>query len=292
MKILNYGSMNLDHVYSVPHMAAPGETLLAGHMEIFCGGKGLNQSIAVARAGGEICHAGVVGHDGGILLERLRENGIDTCFVKRIEGSSAHTVIQVDPTGQNSIIVFADPSVRFTDEEMNAILARFAPGDILMLQNELYGSSMMLQKAAAKGMKVILNPSPANEHLHDFHLELVDWFILNEIEGELLTGKKEPPEILNQLHCLYPHASVVLTLGENGAFLYTEGTTLYQPAYKVNPVDTTAAGDTFTGYFIAGLAENLFPEQMMRRAAFAASIAVSRPGAADSIPLRAEVEQG
>ena len=114
MKILNYGSINLDHVYSVPHMAQPGETLLAGGVELFCGGKGLNQSIALAKAGCEVYHAGMIGEDGNLLLSALQTAGVNTDSVRRAAGASAHTIIQVDANGQNSIIVFAGEAMRPT----------------------------------------------------------------------------------------------------------------------------------------------------------------------------------
>lgn len=290
VKILNYGSMNLDHAYSVPHLVLPGETISASDMNLFSGGKGLNQSIAVAKAGGTVFHAGIVGEDGEILLDALRAVAVNTAYVQKAQGPSAHTVIQVEPDGQNSIIVFSGDNMRMTEKQMDEILNGFGSGDLLMLQNELYGSPVMLRKAASRGMTVLLNPSPADEHLKDYPLDQVDWFILNEIEGELLTGEKEPERILSVFAEKYPDASVVLTVGEKGAYLQTPNIRIHQKAFKVDPVDTTAAGDTFTGYFIAGLAAGLPFDRIMRRAALAASIAVRRPGAADSIPRSTEVD--
>ena len=291
MKILNYGSMNLDHVYSVPHFVSPGETILALDKQLFCGGKGLNQSMAVAKAGGTVYHAGIVGDDGGILIEKLRESGVDVSRIRKAPGLSSHTVIQVDPDGQNSIIVFSGENMRLSEKDMDEILAGFEAGDLILLQNELYGSPQMMEKAAEKGLTVILNPSPANDGIRDYPLDKVSWFILNETEGALLTGEQEPEKILDRLRTVYPRSSVVLTLGADGAWLCTQDLRLFQPAFEVRAVDTTAAGDTFTGYFVAGLAEGLPYERMMRRAALAASIAVSRRGAADSVPLKAEVDQ-
>ncbi len=289
-KILNYGSMNLDHVYSVPHFVNPGETVSAPDLHLFVGGKGLNQSIAAAKAGSAVYHAGIVGEDGGILLEALRRQGVDIGHVRQVAGASAHTVIQVDPKGQNSIIVYSGSNMRPSPEDMDQMLEGFGPGDLLMLQNELWGSPEMLAKAAAKGMSILFNPSPADGHIQQYPLHQVSWFILNEIEGALITGADEPPAILDAFASMYPEASVVLTLGADGAYLQNGNRRIYQPAFPVKPVDTTAAGDTFTGYFIAGLAEGLPFGRIMKRAALAASIAVSRPGAADSIPAKQEVD--
>lgn len=290
MKIVNYGSMNIDNVYAVEHMAKPGETILASERNVFCGGKGLNQSIAIAKAGGRVYHAGVLGEDGGMLLEALESNGVDTRFIRREKGLSSHTVIQVDRGGQNSIIVYGGENMRPTETDIDRILEYFGPDDAVILQNELYNSPLMMKKAAQKGLCVIFNPSPVNAALSDYPLESVSWFLLNEIEGEALTGETDPERILQGLQTKYPNASVVLTLGDKGAYCRHGDTLVFQPAYRVKAVDTTAAGDTFTGYFVSGLAEGLPMEKLMRRAACASSIAVGRMGAADSIPLAAEVD--
>lgn len=290
MKVVNYGSMNIDNVYSVEHMARPGETILATGRGVFCGGKGLNQSIAIAKAGGEVYHAGILGEDGGMLLDALHRAGVDTACVRRAAGPSSHTVIQVDANGQNSIIVFGGENMRPTEEDIDCVLEGFGPGDAVIMQNELYNSPLMMRKAAARGLCVIFNPSPVNDALADYPLESVSWFLLNEIEGEALTGESEPQAILARMKEKYPSASVVLTLGAEGAYCMHEGQTLYQPAFRVKAVDTTAAGDTFTGYFVSGLAQGMPMERIMKRAARASSIAVGRMGAADSIPLAAEVD--
>lgn len=290
MKILNYGSMNLDHVYSVPHFVNPGETISAMDLHLFAGGKGLNQSIAVAKAGGAVFHAGIVGEDGDILLDALSRQGVNISHIRQVAGSSAHTIIQVDPSGQNSIIVYSGRNMHPSEEDMDQVLEDFGSGDLLMLQNELFGSAEMLAKAAAKGMKILFNPSPADKYIKQYPLYQVDWFILNEIEGALITGAGEPSAILDVFSSVYPNASVVLTLGAEGAYLQNGSQRIYQPAFPVKAVDTTAAGDTFTGYFVAGLADGIPFDRIMKRAALAASIAVGRPGAADSIPVKQEVD--
>lgn len=290
MKILNYGSMNVDNVYAVPHMVAPGETLLATGRQLFCGGKGLNQSIAMAKAGCEVYHIGVAGSDGQMLLDAMEKQGIHTDFVKRVPGPSAHTVIQVDANGQNSIIVYSDEAITFTDAEMDEVLSHFGPGDALVEQNELNRSPAMMRKAAERGLLILFNPSPINDAIMSYPLDCVDWFIMNEIEGGMLTGEHEPQKILDAMNAKYPKAGVLLTLGGDGAYLRRDGRTLFQPAFKVTAVDTTAAGDTFSGYFIGGMAAGEDPALTLRRAAYAASIAVSRKGAADSIPERGEID--
>ena len=289
MKILNYGSMNIDRVYSVAHTVRPGETILSHGMNLYCGGKGLNQSIAIAKAGGEVYHAGVLGEDGGVLLEVLKRHGVNTSHIKHVAGASSHTVIQVDEEGQNCIIVCAGENVRVTDADIDAVLAGFAAGDIIVMQNELDNTPSIMRKAAARGMVVAFNPSPINEALATYPLDCVSWFILNELEGEAITGENEPGAILTAIASKYPKASVVLTLGAEGAYCRHQGHTFFQPAFKVKPVDTTAAGDTFTGYLISGLSHGQPLPTVLERAAKASSITVSRKGAADSIPTPEEL---
>ena len=290
MKILNYGSMNIDNVYQVDHMIQPGETQMANDKSIFAGGKGLNQSIAIAKAGGAVYHAGVVGEDGAILMDTLKRGGVDTQYIKHMPGPSGHTVIQVDKNGQNSIIVFAGENMRVLKEDIEKVLAGFEKGDILILQNELDNSPAIMRMASERGMTIVFNPSPVNDGLKSYPLECVDWFLLNEIEGKALTQETEPEKILAELKKLYPKASVVLTLGSDGAFCVHNGQQVYQPVFPVKAVDTTAAGDTFTGYFVSGISKGDDLATVMKRAAKASSIAVSRPGAADSIPHYSEVE--
>ena len=289
MKIVNYGSINLDHVYWVDHILQPGETLLAQEQSLFCGGKGLNQSIALAKAGAEVFHAGVVGEDGEILLDALRAANVDIRHIRRAEGASAHTVIQVDRNGQNCIIVFSGENMHPSEADIDRILEDFGPEDAVLMQNELYNTPLMMRKAAEKGMTIIFNPSPISREMLSYPLECVSWFLLNEIEGEALTGETDPEKILDGLASRFPRSSVVLTLGKNGAWAMDRGQRFFQPAFEVKAVDTTAAGDTFTGFFLAGVSSGMPVPAALRRAAFASSIAVNRKGAADSIPTAEEV---
>ena len=289
MKIVNYGSINLDHVDQVDHIVQPGETLLAADQNLFCGGKGLNQSIALAKAGAEIFHAGVVGEDGDILLDALRAAKVDITHIRRAPGASAHTVIQVDRNGQTCIIVFSGENMRPSEADIDRVLADFAPGDAVLMQNELFNTPLMMRKAAEKGLAIIFNPSPVSREMLSYPLETVSWFLLNEIDGEALTGETDPGRILDVLAKKFPNGSVVLTLGANGAWAMDRGQRFFQPAFEVQAVDTTAAGDTFTGFFLAGISSGMPIPDALRRAAFASSIAVSRKGAADSIPTAEEV---
>lgn len=290
MKILNFGSLNLDYVYQVEHILIPGETLSSSDRTIFCGGKGLNQSIALAKAGITVYHAGMVGEGGEILLETCRENGVDTRFVRKIDGPCGHTVIQVDKDAQNCILLFGGANRSITREFVDEVLAFFEKGDVILLQNEINELGYIIDKASEKGMMIILNPSPYDNALDRCNLSKVSLFLVNEIEGYQITGEKEPEAILAKVRSIYPKAKIVLTLGSEGSVYQDENQIYRQGIYKVKAIDTTAAGDTFTGYFIASILENMSVEEGLKLSAKASAIAVSRPGATASIPLREEVQ--
>ena len=291
MRVLNIGSMNLDNVYRVDHIVAPGETEATGGVEVFLGGKGLNQSVALARAGVEVYQGGMIGEDGQPFLDACAAYGVHSAFIRRVDGRSGHTVIQLDKNAQNSILLFGGANQRLTAEYVDGVLAQFGAGDLLLLQNEVNLLPYIVDRAHEKGLRIALNPSPFNEKLDAVDLNKIGLFLLNEVEGFQLTGEREPGAILDAMRARYPRAAVVLTLGAEGAYYDGDGERVFQPAFPVEAVDTTAAGDTFTGYFIAGLAEGLPVAETLRRSARAAAIAVTRPGAAPSIPSRAEVER-
>ena len=289
MKVLCFGSMNIDYVYQVDHMVGLGETENSIGMSVNCGGKGLNQSIALARAGVEVWHAGLVGSDGKSLVDKCIENKVNTDYVRMTEGKSGHTIIQVDKDGNNSIILYGGANRSMTQDFIEEVLNGFEKGDMIILQNEINLLGAIIDKAYTKGMTVVLNPSPYNEALAECDLSKVTYFILNEIEGGQMTGRKDPDEILKEIHKKFPKAKVVLTLGEDGS-MYLDGDEVYrQAAYKVDAVDTTAAGDTFTGYFISQIISGKSPAEGLRLAAKASALAVTRPGALDSIPAMEEV---
>ena len=290
MKILNFGSLNIDKVYSVQHIVTPGETISCTRYEDFCGGKGLNQSIAVARAGQKVWHAGAVGPDGDMLLDILRESGADTSLVRQLPGPSGHALIQVNEKGQNCIIVYGGTNTQITEADVDEVLAHFSSGDIVILQNEISCIGYIMQQAHARGMKIVLNPSPIDSTLLACPLELVDVFMLNEIEGATLSGRQDFGEVLDGLHEKYPAADIVLTLGSEGVLYRSGDRRLSHPIFRVPVVDTTAAGDTFCGYFVACMAQGIDAERALELASAASAIAVSRAGAAPSIPTMQEVE--
>ncbi|MDR1894127.1 MAG: ribokinase [Spirochaetales bacterium] len=292
MKILNMGSLNIDHVYQVEHFVRPGETLGSQGYQRFCGGKGLNQSIALALAGAKVFHAGKIGADGLFLKERLAKAGVDTTWVLQQGSPTGHAVIQVTPQGENAILLFPGANHSWTPQEINRIIGNFMVGDILLLQNEINGLGEIIEQAAARNLLIALNPSPLDRNLLSLPLEKVGILILNEVEGEGLTGEIEPSGILGVLRERFPKSQIVLTLGAGGVMYSGEQGILAKAAKKAQAIDTTAAGDTFTGYFLAALAMGKAPDEALDEAILAAAIAVTRPGAADSIPRREELEQG
>ena len=289
MKVLCFGSMNLDYVYQVDHIVRLGETENSAGMSVNCGGKGLNQSVALAKAGVPVWHAGLIGQDGISLIDKCKEYGVNADYIHVTEGRSGHTIIQVDKDGNNSILLFGGANRRMTEAFVDEVLSGFGEGDIILLQNEINLLDVIMDKAYGKGMQIVLNPSPYNEDLDKCDLGKVAYFLLNEIEGEQMTGEKDPEKILEGIHRKYPEAKVVLTLGEAGSIYMCGGTICRQGAFKVKAVDTTAAGDTFTGYFISSVISGMKPVEGLCLASKAAAMAVTRPGALDSVPTMEEV---
>ena len=290
MRVLNYGSLNVDYTYSVPHIIVGGETMASFELHEYCGGKGLNQSIALAKAGLDVWHAGIVGNDGQMLLDACADAGVHADFIKKMDVRGGHTVIQVDANGQNSIILYGGTNMMQTPEYVDEVLAHFEEGDYLVLQNEINLLDYIIDRAYEKGMKIVLNPSPYNEALDACDLSKVSLFLVNEIEAAQITGNADPDHALDALHEKFPKAAFVLTLGSDGAWYYDGTQRVFQGIFKVKAVDTTAAGDTFTGFFIRKLTEGADIQTALRTAAKASSIAVTRVGAAPSIPTMEEVE--
>lgn len=291
MNILNFGSLNLDFVYAVDHIVRPGETISSKSLNVFCGGKGLNQSVALARAGARVFHAGMIGGDGDILLDACHENGVDTSFIRRSSERTGNAIIQVAADGQNSIVLFGGANRQIEKKIVDEVLVNFVAGDMLLLQNEINLMDYLMARAMEHGMKIALNPSPCDAALTACDLGAVSLFLMNEVEGEQITGMSHPDRILERMRAMYPKADVVLTLGKNGVvYRDAAGALSSHGIYEVPVVDTTAAGDTFTGYFIAAVTEGLPAAQALRLASAASAIAVSRPGATASIPMRSEVE--
>ena len=297
MKILSFGSLNIDYVYSVPHFVKKGETLSAKELNVYTGGKGLNQSIALARAGVETYQAGAIGTDGMFLLEQLKEAGVKTDLVKILyDVRTGNAIIQNDDEGDNCIVLFGGANQAITKEQVDEVFKDFTNEDYLLIQNEINELSYIVEKAKEEGMKIILNPSPMNEKIMKLPLDQIDYFILNEIEAMQILEMDKPEEIdgkyiASLLHERFKDATIVLTLGSEGSVCISDDEYVEQSIYKVKAIDTTAAGDTYTGYFIAGILNGKTIKESMDIASKASAIAVTRQGAAPSIPVLEEVEE-
>ncbi|MCH4032418.1 MAG: ribokinase [Lachnospiraceae bacterium] len=291
MKICNFGSLNIDYVYQVDHIVRPGETISARARARYAGGKGLNQSIAIARAGAEVWHAGKIGKDGAFLRELCESAGVHTDYLLSTAEETGHTVIQVDAAGQNCILVYGGANREITKEDADRVLDHFGPGDLLLLQNEISSLAYIVECANKRRIQVALNPSPYDEQIREIDLSMISLLFVNEVEGRQITGEEDPNRILESIDEHYPNLRVVLTLGDKGSWYLQDGKKVHQNRYRVTAMDTTGAGDTYTGYFIAGLAEGLPIPEVMKLASKAAAISVTRAGAVPSIPTRMETEQ-
>lgn len=290
MKLLNLGSCAIDHVYQVPWLVRPGESLPSLEYQVHPGGKGLNQSLALAYAGAEVSHAGKLGEDGSFLKTLLDDAGVNTSLLEVAAGPSGHAFIQVTPDGENAIVLFGGTNKQITEADVQRLLAA-SQADFLLLQNETSALEATINLAADQGKRIVFNAAPMTAEVASLPLARLELLIVNEIEGEAITGKAKPDGIIKALGKLYPNTSVLLTLGAEGARFASQGQTHQCPAHQVKAVDTTGAGDTFTGYFLAGYVAGLPIEDCLAQATKAAALCVTRPGAATSIPRLSELAQ-
>jgi len=291
MRILNFGSVNIDHVYQVPHFVRPGETLASTRYDRFAGGKGFNQSVALARAGADVHHAGRIGRDGEWLRHALAQDGAKVRHLETVDGPTGHAIIQVDAYGQNCIVLSGGANREIDEQDAAGVLADFGAGDLLLLQNEISMIPEIMHLAAGRGLKIAFNPAPMGPEVLGYPLELVDLFIVNEVEAAGLCGREIDPEAtLRALRAQFPKAHFLLTLGPRGAIAMADGDPVSVPPREVPVVDTTAAGDTFIGFFLATRTSGVPLPDALWRATIASSLCVSRPGASPSIPAKDEVD--
>ena len=289
MNVVNFGSLNIDHVYAVDHFCRAGETIHTKSYTQNAGGKGLNQSIAVSRSGQKVHHAGLLGPEGTRLAELLSGSGVDLRYLKHTDVPQGHAVIQVQPDGQNCIFLYGGSNQAVTPQEIDEVLMQLNAGDYLLLQNEIANLTYLLRAAARRGLRVVLNASPISDELLNADLSGVDWLVVNEIECAAMAGCGDAQAGYETLKQRYPSLGILLTLGSGGSVSWKDGTEVRQCAYPVKAVDTTGAGDTFMGYFVGCLAQGMERQTAMQYASMASAISVTRPGAAASIPLMDEV---
>lgn len=292
MKTLVYGSINVDMVFSVDHIVLPGETIKSKSLKKSAGGKGANQAVALSKAGSDVWFAGKAGDDGQWIVEMMNEWKVNTDYLCHTSNPNGQAVIQLDRKRQNSIIVLPGANGEIQTSEIDEVLKNFEEGDCLVLQNEIPHIDYLISEADKKDMYICFNPSPMTEEIKDLPLDKVSLLVVNEVEGCALTGlgdEADYSEILEKLEELYPATELVLTAGSKGAYYRFQGDEAFSSAVKVKPVDTTGAGDTFLGFFLTYKNEGVCIENCLVDACYAAGIAVSRPGAMQSIPLRSEV---
>jgi len=290
-KIINFGSINIDHVYRVPHLVKPGETLSSLDLVTGLGGKGANQSVAIARAGVSVAHVGRVFKGDRWAVALLASTGVDTDNIALIEGASGHAIIQVDDQGENAIVLHGGANQSFSIADIESALNHNQQARYLLMQNETNLLAETFELAQAKGIKIVLNPAPMTDNIKDLPLAKLDTLIVNQGEAEALCGAADIDEMTQQMAALAPQTRVVVTLGGDGAMLLANGEVTHISSPSVDVVDTTGAGDTFVGYFLAGVAEGMNDHDALQRACLAGSIAVTRQGAITAIPDRSEVDR-
>ncbi|MFC2821479.1 MAG: ribokinase [Spirochaetales bacterium] len=294
MKILVYGSLNIDSTFILDHIVVPGETLASAGFRKNAGGKGANQAAAIAKAsnGKNVYFAGKTGFDGEWVLEKLRGFGLDTHYVGHSDSGTGQAIIQLDNEGQNSIILYGGGNLENKTCEMDRVLSDFGKDDILVINGEINNLSYLFDRASEKSMKICINPSPVTDEVLALPLEKAWLLIVNEIEGAAISrmgNEKDYEQILSALVRKFPMTEIVLTAGKFGSYYGFKDIVAYVPAFETKAVDTTCAGDTFLGYFIACRAEGKSVRQSLETAAKASSITVSRAGAMDSIPFVSEL---
>lgn len=280
MTVFNLGSINIDHVYRVPHLPAPGETLSALAYAQGLGGKGANQSVAAARAGAHAVHIGAIGPTSDWVLAELRGYGVDLAGVSVLAEPTGHAIINVDPGAENAIVIYPGANRAVTGAMVDSALAQAKSGDTLLIQNETSAQAEGAVIAAAKGLRVIYSAAPFDIAAVKAALPHTSLLVMNEIEAE------QTRAALGAL----PPLDCIITKGAQGAeWLSAIAEPLFMPAFRVTPVDTTGAGDTFIGTLAAGLDLGLDRATAMRRASAASALQVTRPGAAQAIPGAEEV---
>lgn len=287
MKFLNCGSLNIDHLYRVSRFVKAGETFSTASYMRNCGGKGLNQSVALARAGMTVFHVGCIGEDGAALATLLREEGVDTRYIRTVSTPTGHAIIEVEESGENRILLYGGANQCITAQQLRETLEDFSPGDVFLLQNEINGVEEWISMAHDRGMTVVFNPSPFAPYAATLPQGAVDWYFVNGTEAAALSGEREKESIIAALRKAYPTAHFVYTQGARGATYFDAHTRYDVSAVPATVVDTTAAGDTFTGYFLATYFRGADIRQALAAAASAAALAIGTVGAAVSIPKRA-----
>lgn len=291
MAIINFGSINIDHVYRVDHFVQPGETLASNEYQCLLGGKGANQSIALARAGADVRHVGKISESDAAFKQSMIRDGINCKHISCTESASGHAIIQVTPSAENAIVLFGGANQELTSKDVMHALDDVKSSDWVLTQNETNCIDEVLLQAKEKGLKVAFNPAPMTESVKQLPHECIDLLIVNEVEAEEISGKSNLDEIEAYFRKDWSHAEVLITLGKAGVRMLKNDKSIDVPAFLVDAVDTTAAGDTFIGYFLSAYSEHADTKAALTRACAASALAVMKAGAAQSIPNEKDVDR-
>ncbi|NNK15765.1 MAG: ribokinase [Sulfitobacter sp.] len=284
--IWNLGSINVDNFYHLSHLPAPGETIAADRFHQGLGGKGANMSVAAARAAARAAHIGAVGPEGKWAVDRLLEYGVDTRHIAQVTTATGHANINVDAAGENNIVIFRGANHEITEQMIGAALSEASPGDFLLMQNETCGQIYAAETGKTLGLRFAYAAAPFSADSVQAVMDHIDLLVLNAVEAAQLEAA-----IGDRIEDL-PIADIVITLGADGCkWVSNKGQSSQQyKAYAADVVDTTGAGDTFTGYLIAALDRGAGMPDAIDLAMRAGALMVSREGTADVIPDLKEIE--
>lgn len=291
MTVFNIGSINVDHLYQIDHFVRPGETLNSTNYQQLLGGKGANQSVALAKAGADVRHVGALNRSDHHIIQQLQDYGVNTDWVSGVEEITGHAIIQLTEQAENAIILHAGANHALMPAQLDKVFQKIQQGDWLLLQNETNLVSEALQLAHRTDAKVAFNPAPMNVELTRSVLPYIDLLIVNEVEAMELAQVHSVAEAIIELPQQYPELAVMMTLGKEGVRYFSADDDEQVPGFVVEALDTTAAGDTFIGYCLAELSRGTVMRQAMTKACAAAAICVTRMGAAPSIPSEDEVNE-
>ena len=291
MKVLCFGSANLDHVYKVDHFTVPGETQGCLEYDIKCGGKGVNQAIAMALAANDTYFAGIIGSDGGLLKDALVDKGVHIDYMKISNKPTGHAIIEVDQSGQNHILLYGGTNKEIDFEYIDEVLSHFSKGDIVVLQNEINNVPYIIERCYEKEMKSFFNAAPYDIAVKNYPIEKVTWLVVNETEGAALSNEEDYEKIIQTLKQKYPHTHILFTMGKEGSRAYYKNLRVEQPGFTVKAIETTGAGDTFCGCSINGVLkyglDNLDEEKLKEILTYAnagAALITMKKGAIRSMP--------
>lgn len=289
-RIVNFGSINIDHVYQVPHFVTPGETLSSYELTTGLGGKGANQSVAIARAGGVVEHVGQISNADQWALAELKKSGVDISAIKQVMQASGHAIIQVNNHGENAILLHGGANQNCDINDLKNALSEPENIEYLLMQNECNGLSDAIEFALGNGIKIALNPAPMSEAIKALPLHKLDTLIVNHVEAQALSSLVELDSIIEHFQTTLANTRVVLTLGGAGVVLLNRGNVIKVGAHDVDVVDTTCAGDTFVGYFLSSLVQGDDDYTALNKASAAAALTVTRVGAISAIPTEQELQ--